>query len=351
MQRCYSVYFLQNSPTAVGVVYTNLKPDDFQNARCELKFWILPGGKESWSLAGKDGESIMGVKQTPDNLALIVTTFSQQTMSGRVLRVDLATHDAQVILDEPNLFARAPVFHPSGKWMILPVQQVPKSRQELRPLMAATELAQPHLQVRDIATGTLLEDVIAPPSFPESAIFSPDGNTLATSGTGAVLLWDFRDPPGKGTAATVGQSFEAAGTLVGGEKLEWAAYRDKVVLVTYWATWCKPCVAEIPEIKKTYDALHDRGFDVLAVSLDDDQGTLERFLITQEVPWQVVCGATVEESGSQHPLARKYGVESIPKSFLLDRQGNIAAIDPHGAEFLKLAEKLLGPKDEKKVPQ
>ena len=351
MQRCYSVYFLQDAPTVVGIVYTNLKPDDFQNARCELKFWTLPGGEESWSLAVKDGEAIHEVKQTPDHRALYVTTFSQQTMSGRVLLVDLATHDARVILDEPNLQSRAPVFHPGGQWMILPVQKLPKSRQELRRDISAAELAQPHLQVRDIATGALLEDVVAPSSFPNSVVFSPDGNTLATSGTGAVLLWDFRDPPGKGAAATVGQPFEAAGTLVGGKKLDWAAYRGKVVLVTYWATWCKPCVAEIPELKKTYDELRERGFDVLAVSLEDDHETLERFLNTQEVPWQVVCGATAEESGLQHPLARKYGVESVPKSFLLDRQGNIAGIDLHGKEFLKLTEELLGPKDERQVPQ
>ena len=352
MQRCPSVYFLQDAPTAVGTVCTNLKPDDFQNVRCELKFWTLPAGEQSWSLPVKDGETIMDVKQPPAHRALFVTTFSQQTMSGRMLLVDLATHDAQVILDEPNLSPRPTVFHPGGKWMILPVQEFPKSRKEvLRRNLSATELAQPHLQVRDIATGALLEDVVAPPSFLNSVIFSPDGNTLATSGTGAVLLWDFRVPPGQGTAAIVGQPFDAAGTLVGGKKLDWGGYRGKVVLVTYWATWCKPCVAEIPEIKKTYDALHERGFEVLAVSLDDDHGTLERFLNTQEVPWQVVCGATAEESGPQHPLARKYGVESVPKSFLLDRQGNIAAIDLHGTEFLKLAEKLLGPKDEKQVPQ
>ncbi len=137
--------------------------------------------------------------------------------------------------------------------------------------------------------------------------------------------------------------------LASGKKLDWADYRGKVVLVTYWATWCQPCVAEIPELKKTYGALHKRGFEVLAVSLDDDREVLDRFLATQEVPWQVVCGAAGKTLGPQHPLARKYGVESVPKSFLLDRQGNIAAIDPHGAEFLKLAEKLLKTNDEKKA--
>ncbi len=304
MQRCSRVFFIQDAPMAVGGVHTHLKANDFQNARCELKFWALPGGEESWSLAGKDGEVIMDIKQTPDHRALFVTTFSQQSLSGRLLLVDLATHNAKVILDEPNLWPRPPVFHPDGKWMIVPVQEMPKSRQELRRDTSGTELAQPHLQVRDIATGALLEDVIAPPSLPNSVIFHPDGNMLATSGTGGVLLWDFRDPPGRGTAASIGQPFEAAGTLVGGKKLDWAAYRGKVVLVTFWATWCKPCVAEIPEIKKTYDALHERGFEVLAVSLDDDHGTLERFLNTQEVPWQVVGGATVDESGPQHPLAQ-----------------------------------------------
>jgi peroxiredoxin len=349
LQYCYNVYFFEDSPLTVGVVHTNPTPDDYRHSRSEIKFWNRPGGEEIWSLASKEGEAIFSVKQTPDHRAIFVTTQSRDQASGRTLRVDLATHDVQVVLDEPNLRPDVPVFHPSGEWMILPVQEF--NQAGLRDDVSPSELPQPRLQARDIASGALLEDLVAPQAFQNSVVFSRDGNTLASSGTGAVLLWDFRDPPGKTVPAIIGQPFEGAGTLASGKKLDWARYRGKVVLVTYWATWCQPCVAEIPELKKTYDALHKRGFEVLAVSLDDDRAVLDRFLGTQEVSWQVVCGAAGEALGRQHPLARKYGVDSIPKSFLIDRQGNIAAIDPHGAELVKLAENLLGTDGEKKAAQ
>jgi WD40 repeat protein len=341
-QHCDSAYFLQDPPMVAGTVTTDANSDT------ELKLWTLPGGEESWSLAGKEGEDIVDVQQTPDHRALILTTISREKMSGRVLRVDLTTHDMQVVFDEPHMASQPPVFHPGGKWMVLPVQELMKSILILvRSDPPVAEWPQPHLQVRDVASGALLEEVVSPPALAFSVVFSPDGNTLASSGAGGVLLWDFSDPPGKAAPAAVGQPFAAAGTLAGGARLDWAAYRGKVVLVTYWATWCQPCVAEIPEIRRAYDALHGRGFDVLAVSLDVDQAGLERFLATQDVPWQVVGGATAGQSGPQHPLARKYGVESVPQFFLLDRQGNIAATGTHAADLLKLAEKLLGPEDEK----
>ncbi len=350
LQNAYGAAFLADGKVLVGTVSTFEKANDWKNSHGSLKFWSVESGEEILSIpAAEPGENFAYVKVSPDGRTIAATTNSQKSSGRRLVLVDWASRATKVIDFEPDSFVREPVFHPSGKWLVVAIQVIPKS--QVSPNPDETTLAQPRIHVIDAASGEILETLMTTQAHQLSCAFSPDGKTLATSGRGEVLLWDFRDPPGKGAAATIGQPFEAAGTLVGGKKLDWAAYRGKVVLVTYWATWCKPCVAEIPEIKKTYDALHERGFDVLAVSLDDDHETLERFLNTQEVPWQVVGGATAEESGPQHPLARKYGVESIPKSFLLDRQGNIAAIDPHGAEFLKLAEKLLGPKDEKKVPQ
>ena len=255
-------------------------------------------------------------QQTPDHRALILTTVVRRTFSGRVLRVDLATRDTQVVFDEPKLCSLPPVFHPSGKWMVLSVEDF--STMILAMMQSGlpeSQLSQPHLQARDVATGALLEDVVSPPAIVNSAVFSPDGKTLATSGAGGVLLWDFSDPPGKAAPATVGQPFAAAGTLVDGTKLDWAAYRGRVVLVAYWATWCQPCVAEIPEIRHAYDALHPRGFDVLAVSLDVDQAVLGRFVAAQEVPWPVVAGATAGPSAPEHPLRASTASSRFPNSF------------------------------------
>ena len=299
---------------AVGVVATDGK-DDY-----ELKFWTLPGGEESWSLACKQGDDISDLQQTPDYRAIILTTVVRRTFSGRVLRIDLATHETQVVFDQPKLCSLPPVFHPDGKWMVLRIQDLSKMILAVIAAMMQSglpeaELSQPHLQVRDVATGALLEDVVSPPAIAYSAAFSPGGKTLATSGAGGVLLWDFADPPGKAAPAAVGQPFEAAGTLVGGAKLDWSAYRGQVVLIAYWATWCQPCVVEIPELKRAYDALHERGFDVLAVSLDEDQAVLGRFVAAHEVPWQVVGGATAGPSGPEHPLRASTASSRSPSFF------------------------------------
>jgi hypothetical protein len=198
-----------------------------------LKFWTLPAGEESWSLARKDGEKNKHVKQTPDHRELFVTTFSQQTMSGRVLLVDLATHDSQVILDEPNLWPRPPVFHPDGKWMILSGSRVPVAgnscgkRYRSRSKAAASALA---------TLPPAVPKTSLPSSIPVSAVFSRTATRWLPA---PPCCCGLREPPGK-RPRSVGQSFEAAGTLVGGKK-RLGRLSGQVVLVR--ATWCKPCVA------------------------------------------------------------------------------------------------------------
>ncbi|HEX4143669.1 MAG TPA: redoxin domain-containing protein [Pirellulales bacterium] len=338
LQRCHSLCFLEKTPMMAGTVHTNPSRNDYANSTAELKFWSLSDGTESWSYGFEKGESPSSVVQTPDHGPLYVTT-SFRGSHGRLLRVDLAAHEVRVVFDEPRQVPWPCVLHPGGKWMAVTVREFPESAGTRD--LPLEEWPQPHLQIRDVATGELLEDLVAPPCYMNSLAFSPDGDTLATSGEGAVLLWDFSDSPGRSAPAVVGQKFTAVGTLVDGKPLDWSAYRGKVVLVTYWATWCQPCVAEIPELKKVYHALHDRGFEVLAISVDRDRGVLERFLDSEKLPWQVVCAPGGQEGRLDHPLARRHGVDTIPKTFLIDRQGTIAAIDARGAELGKLVEELL----------
>jgi peroxiredoxin len=113
-----------------------------------------------------------------------------------------------------------------------------------------------------------------------------------------------------------------------GNPLSVSQYKDKLVLVEFWATWCVPCVAELPNILKAYNKHHAEGFEVIGISLDfaQDEQKLKRFLKAKELPWvQYFDG-----KGWQNKLAVKYGIDSIPATFLLDRQGNIIAQDLHG---------------------
>ena len=86
---------------------------------------------------------------------------------------------------------------------------------------------------------------------------------------------------------SLGQEIEIQATKLDGEPLDWSSHRGKVVLIDFWATWCQPCLAEMPNIRKLYEIYHDRGFDVIAVSLDDDEETLKEFVKENDIPWTV----------------------------------------------------------------
>jgi peroxiredoxin len=111
-----------------------------------------------------------------------------------------------------------------------------------------------------------------------------------------------------------------------GNPLSLAKYKDKLVLVDFWATWCAPCVGELPNFINAYNKHHAEGFEVIGISLDQDEQKLKSFLKTKDIPW----AQYFDGKGSQNKLAAKYGIDSIPATFLLDRQGRIIAQDLRG---------------------
>lgn len=111
-----------------------------------------------------------------------------------------------------------------------------------------------------------------------------------------------------------------------GNPLSLAKYRDTVVLVDFWATWCVPCVGELPNVINAYNKHHAEGFEVIGISLDQDEQKLKRFLKTKDIPW----AQYFDGKGWQNKLAAKYGIDSVPATFLLDRQGRIIGQDLRG---------------------
>lgn len=110
------------------------------------------------------------------------------------------------------------------------------------------------------------------------------------------------------------------GKNLAGKEFSLDDYKGKVVLIDFWATWCGPCVREIPHVKEAYEKHHTKGFDVIGISLDRSRGALESYIKEKEMPWT----QHFDEGGL---IASSYGVTGIPTVYLLDAKGNIAAMN------------------------
>ncbi len=95
-------------------------------------------------------------------------------------------------------------------------------------------------------------------------------------------------------------------------------------------------------MKRVYECFHGDGLQIVGVSLDDSRARLEQFIKQKEIPWPQVFFDEPGQQGWANPLARKYNIQAIPMSFLLDQQGQVAASDLRGPELEAAVKKLLG---------
>lgn len=112
---------------------------------------------------------------------------------------------------------------------------------------------------------------------------------------------------------------------------------NRVVLIEFWASWCGPCRAEVPTLKTAMDQYGERGFDIFAVSLDDNREDWEEASLEDEITWINTCDFKAYDS----PIPAQFGVLAIPMNVLVDAEGEILAKYVRGEGLLnKLAELL-----------
>ena len=113
--------------------------------------------------------------------------------------------------------------------------------------------------------------------------------------------------------------------------------RNKYVLLDFWASWCGPCMGEVPHLKKTYDEFRKKGFEIYGVSFDEDRGDWLGAVEQNDMNWLHVS----EVKGFDNQAAKDYAIQGIPSNFLIDGQGTIVAKNLRGEALYEKISELL----------
>ena len=114
-----------------------------------------------------------------------------------------------------------------------------------------------------------------------------------------------------------------------GKNIKLSSFRGKTLLLDFWASWCKPCRAENPNVVRMYEKYKGKNFDILSVSLDQDKTAWTNAITSDGLTWTHVS----DIAGWDSKVVAPYGLQAIPATYLLDTEGKILAINLRGQEL------------------
>jgi thiol-disulfide isomerase/thioredoxin len=170
---------------------------------------------------------------------------------------------------------------------------------------------------------TTLTEIKVNPQF-------PPGEFSLKSDAKIVSLYDQRLKVGARPFALKGRDLQ-------GKTHPWSQYKGKVVLLDFWATWCGPCVRDLPNVLKIYKTYHPKGFEIIGVSLDSDKKALTDFVKARGLTYPQLFDG--KRWGNAN--AASYGVRAVPFSLLVGKDGRIAAVNPQEEDLEAAVEEAL----------
>jgi thiol-disulfide isomerase/thioredoxin len=137
----------------------------------------------------------------------------------------------------------------------------------------------------------------------------------------------------------VGKPIQLKFIDLNGKPVDIKDYAGKVVLLDFWATWCGPCVAALPEVKDTYAKFKPKGFEIIGISLDRDKEALTQFTASEKMTWPQYFDGLMWEN----KLAGEFEITGIPALWLVDKKGHLRDLNGRH-QFEAKIEKLLAEK-------
>lgn len=122
-----------------------------------------------------------------------------------------------------------------------------------------------------------------------------------------------------------------------GDTIRLSSLTGKVVLLDFWASWCGPCRVSNKGLVKLYPKYKDKGFEILGVSLDEDQSDWQKAVKKDKISWLQV----IDNGGWDSKTVNQWHISAIPTSYLINKEGVLVAMDLEGKELEKALNQLL----------